>query len=77
MTTLPPLPFSYQTTAAPGAHEGNGHVYLLDRNGRKIASVWGTPDEKLAIVQMIIDESERLAERRRAHVVSALAGANG
>ncbi len=57
--SLPPLPWSYQTNAAPGAHEGNGFVYLLDANGRKIASLWGKPAEKLAVAELVCDASDR------------------
>lgn len=56
---LPPLPWSYQTNAPVGKHEGNGFVYLLDANGRKIGTLWGTPDEKLAVAEMIMDAADR------------------
>lgn len=62
MKGLPPLPWSYSTNAAVGKHEGNGFVYLLDANGRKIASLWGTPAEKLATAELICDASDRAHE---------------
>lgn len=52
---LPPGPFGYMMTAAPGEHEGRRHVYLTDRDDRKIACIWGKQDEKLALVSLIID----------------------
>jgi hypothetical protein len=55
---LPPRPWSYQSNTKPGAHLGGGFVYLLDANGRKIGTVWGTPDEKLAIAELVCDASE-------------------
>ena len=53
---LPPGPFEYETTAIPIAskHHGMGHVYIVDANGRKIASLWGKPDEKLALKDLIL-----------------------
>jgi hypothetical protein len=52
---LPALPWSYEITALEGEHEGAGHVYIVDATGRKIASIWGKPDEKIAVVQLIMD----------------------
>ena len=57
MTDLPPGPYEYATTAPLDGHHGKGHVYLLDATGRKIGVVWGKPDEKLALVNAIIDVS--------------------
>jgi hypothetical protein len=57
-TDLPPLPWSYSTNAPIGTHDGKGFVYLLDANGRKIGTVWGRPQEKLAIAELICDVSE-------------------
>lgn len=59
---LPPLPWSYTTNAPVGQHEGKGFVYLLDANGRKIGTVWGKPDEKLATATLICDASEKLSQ---------------
>jgi hypothetical protein len=52
---LPPLPWTYMVTARPGEHEGSGHVYIVDANGRKIANLWGNRDEKLATLAIIMD----------------------
>lgn len=52
---LPPLPWSYETNAPADQHEGKGFVYLIDANGRKIGTVWGKPDEKMATMQFIMD----------------------
>jgi hypothetical protein len=54
-THLPPMPWSYETNAPVGQHEGKGFVYLLDADGRKIGTVWGKPDEKLAVIEFICD----------------------
>lgn len=54
-SNLPPLPWSYETNAPVGQHEGKGFVYLLDANGRKIGTVWGKPDEKMATMRFIMD----------------------
>lgn len=42
MTDLPPGPFTWITTARPGEHDGNGHVYIVDANGRKMAAIYST-----------------------------------
>lgn len=60
MKNLPPLPWSYSTNAPAGVHEGKGFVYLLDADGRKIGTVWGKPDEKLAVAEVICDAGDRL-----------------
>lgn len=58
MKHLPPGPYAFHTTALPGQPIGNGHVYLVDANGRRIASIWGKGEEKIALVEMIIAASE-------------------
>lgn len=63
---LPALPWSYETNAADGKHEGSGFVYIVDANGKKIGTVWGPPDQKLAVAEAICDASDRLAELRGA-----------
>ncbi len=52
--SLPPGPWHYETTAPPDKHDGNGHVYVVDANGRKIAAVWGPPETKIATATMMI-----------------------
>ena len=54
MTILPPKPFSWITTARPGEHDGTGYVYVLDSRCRKIASLWGNRNEKVAMAEMIV-----------------------
>lgn len=54
MSDLPPGPYSYETICQVTGDEGNGHVYILDATGRKIASVWGKGKEKLALAELII-----------------------
>jgi hypothetical protein len=52
---LPPLPWSYTANVPAGRHEGSGFVYLHDAGGRRIGTVWGKPDEKLAVARFIAD----------------------
>lgn len=61
---LPPLPFTYETLSKPGAHPGSGVVNLVDGNGRKIGVLWGTPDEKIALAELICDASDRAMKER-------------
>ena len=68
---IPPTPYSYMVTARPGEHEGAGHVYLVDASGRKIASLWGNPGEKIALALFVIDAAAKLNETRRIHVLAA------
>lgn len=51
---LPPGPYAYETTQPAGAPDGSGHVYIIDASGRKIASMWGKPAEKLALAELIL-----------------------
>ena len=59
---LPPGPYRYEVTAKPGEHLGNGHVYIVDATGRKIASCWGNRDEKLALAALVIEARAALAD---------------
>ncbi len=65
-SALPPGPFEYETTAPFDGNHGKGHVYIVDADGRKIATVWGPADTKMAMKDLIIaardgaDEMERL-----------------
>jgi len=61
LDNLPPGPFQYEITAPPGEHEGNRHVYIIDANGRKIASMWGRKEEKMALAALIIEAREQHA----------------
>lgn len=54
--SLPPLPFTYVTLDAPGDGINTGqllYVNVLDAGGRKIASLWGRPWEKIALAELI------------------------
>lgn len=64
MKDLPPLPWSYQTNAPVGQHEGKGFIYLLDANGRKIGTLWGKPDEKLAMAELICDAADAAVDTK-------------
>lgn len=60
---LPPGPWHYETTAAPGDHHGYGHVYIVDANGRKIMACWGPPKTKMATAALIIEARDREKEQ--------------
>lgn len=54
---LPPGPFSYWTTS-PTENHGEGHVYIVDANERKVAALWGQPSEKMAMAALIIEAAQ-------------------
>lgn len=59
---LPPGPYEYETTRRMGRsvrEDFTGHVYLLDGNGRRIASILGTADEKMALAKLILDARDK------------------
>jgi hypothetical protein len=49
---LPPLPWSYEANAY-------GMVYLVDANGRKIAALYCSPEEKISLAEFICDASAK------------------
>jgi hypothetical protein len=51
---LPPAPFGIHENRHPQSDVASGHVYIVDGNNRKIACLWGTADEKLALAAVII-----------------------
>lgn len=59
MTTLPPGPFEVLVTSRPDEILGTGHVYVTDAKGRKIASLWGSPAEKMAMAELVIKAREK------------------
>lgn len=52
--SLPTGPFEYTENRPADTKPGSGHVFLLDGNGRKIAAIWGKPEEKIALAQFIV-----------------------
>lgn len=48
-----PRPWACQWSATMSAN-GQGHVYIVDAAGRKIAAIWGKSDEKLATAELIV-----------------------
>lgn len=56
---LPPAPWSYQTNFVAGKHPGSGQVHLVDANGRKIAALYCSPEEKIALAEFICDASRK------------------
>lgn len=55
---LAPGPWHYETTALPDDHDGKGHVYLVDADGRKIGTLWGPAETKIATAKLIINARE-------------------
>jgi len=53
MKTLPPLPWDWTCADKPTAN-GTFQVYLTDATGRKIAAIWGRPEERETIADTII-----------------------
>lgn len=65
MTTNPHLPagpYQMLVTATINEHQGSRHVYVIDGTGRKIASIWGKQDEKLAIADLLISAREGVTQ---------------
>jgi hypothetical protein len=62
---LPAGPFTYRTTAPQGEHDGKGSVHIKDASGRVIAAIYGKPDEKLAIAELLIDARDSQGETRK------------
>lgn len=58
-TDLPPMPWTYETNSTVGKHPGSGNVYLVDANGRKIAVLYCSPAEKIALAEFICAVSEQ------------------
>jgi len=61
---LPPMPWTYETNSAVGKHPGTGNVYVVDANGRKIAALYCSPAEKIALAEFISAVSEQFVQRR-------------
>ncbi len=60
LADLPPGPWEYMTTAKLNDHHGMGHVYIVDATGKKLMSLWGTPDVKMALATLIIEARDRV-----------------
>lgn len=52
-------PFDVETVSRAGAGLGNGHVYIVDATGKKVASLWGNAETKMALADLIIEASKR------------------
>jgi hypothetical protein len=65
MDKLPPLPWSYETNSLAGKPPGTGQVYLVDANGRKIAALYCSPEEKIALAEFICSISESTLNKSR------------
>lgn len=55
---LPKGPYRYEMTALEGEHHGSGHVYLVDADSKRLASIWGKKESKMALADLIIKASE-------------------
>jgi hypothetical protein len=62
---LPPLPWTYETNHRIGKPVGSGNVYLVDANGRKIAALYCSPDEKIALAEFLCTVSEHAYAKGR------------
>jgi hypothetical protein len=58
---LPPGPWTWTDNGPVDRPLGTGFVYLHDATGRKIGTVWGTPEEKVAIANLICEAREGIA----------------
>lgn len=56
---LPPGPYQLEASAT-FTNNGHGHLYLVDRHGRKIAALWGKDDEKQALGELIMDARAKI-----------------
>ena len=52
MTAPAPAPYNWRRLGRPGS-SGLYNVYLTDKDGRNIATVWGRPDEKEATADLL------------------------
>ncbi|MBX3579972.1 MAG: hypothetical protein KF723_22440 [Rhizobiaceae bacterium] len=57
---LPPGPWSWEDNAPADRPLGSGFVYILDANGRKIGTVWGRPEEKIAVADLIVEARDQV-----------------
>lgn len=52
----PPKPYALIESATESGN-GSFHLYVVDANGRKIAALWGTAEEKIALGRLIVEAS--------------------
>jgi len=62
---VPPLPWTYEVNHTVGRHPGAGNVYLVDANGRKIAALYCSPEEKIALAEFLCAISEKAHTERQ------------
>ena len=55
--SLPPGAYGVTARAHEGQPLGSGDVYLTDANGRRIATFFGEPEEKIALAHLVVDAS--------------------
>lgn len=56
-----PAPWDWAASGKPSSSNGLFNIYITDANGRKIAAVWGKPDEKEATCKLIVAAHSMLA----------------
>lgn len=61
---LPPMPWTYETNSPVGKPPGLGNVYLVDANGRKIAVMYCSPEEKIALAEFICSDPNTPSPKR-------------
>jgi hypothetical protein len=59
---LPPAPWTWTDNGPIDRPLGTGFVYLHDATGRKIGTVWGSPEEKIAIANLICDARDQVSQ---------------
>ena len=60
MTVPAPGPYDWRRIGRAGSH-GLYNIFLTDKDGRKIAAVWGRPDEKEATADLLAAAPDLLA----------------
>lgn len=64
-TTPAPGPYSWQSSGKPGGN-GDFNYYLIDKNKRKIAAVWGKRGEKEATANLLMASHDLLEAAKHA-----------
>jgi hypothetical protein len=55
---LPPLPWTY-------AASGDGWLNIVDAEGHRLATLWGSGHRREAVAELIIEASKHVAANRR------------
>ena len=57
-----PGPYDWEWIGAKAS--GGGHIYLIDKNRRKIAAIWGGAEEKLETARVLAAGANSVAQGR-------------